>query len=223
MVAIYLLFSGMIFSQDLKKIPLTRVDSAARVLAKYEYTGVPEGYINLTLFENKRFHHAIAGATHGLYCEGTWEEKDSNIVLTSDFQKTSIPIKLEYLFSGDSAKTGSRCFFQIPVNLKGEHLSDSKVYINDDTAFCFPYFDTCVGDLAIINRIKVDFGNGIKSKWVPVNNGTYKSIHIVAEIDFSLSSYLFLNRKTYRNLGSRLRLAHFQLGSDQSSLNNASL
>jgi hypothetical protein len=42
----------MIFSQELRKLPLTRADRAARVLAKYEYTGVPEGYINLTLFEN---------------------------------------------------------------------------------------------------------------------------------------------------------------------------
>ena len=193
-----LLAGTFVYSQKLRKLPLDKTDSAAGVVAKYRYTHMYDGYLSLYLFQDKKYKYDFVSTGTIAYSSGSWVKEESDILLTSAVQKDSVPIKIKLLTSVDSSVRVYRTKFQIPVNLKGQLLSDSRIFVNDTSTYIFPFFDTTFGSFGEIKRIKVDFGNGFISDWVSLSATDFKQLLVVAQMDFVPQSYISLRNKRYK-------------------------
>jgi len=136
-----------IVAQSLIKLTLTKHDSTVQVVAKYEYLNRFDGFERIYLFKNKTFKYDYEWTSIGnRFSNGTWEIRgDSVLILNSVINKDSIPVKIKFLDSIKSGQHYNTCF-QIPVDLKGELLPDSRIFINDSLTYAFPYFDTVVAN-----------------------------------------------------------------------------
>jgi hypothetical protein len=193
-----------IVAQSLKKSSLTKYDSAVHIVAKYEYVNRHDGFERIYLFKNKTFKYDYEWTSIGhKFSNGRWEIRDSELILRSAIRKDSIPVKIKFLDTMQSRrhyKTG----FQIPINLRGELLPDSRIFINDTFTFVFPYFDTLIGNYGKINRIMIAFGNGFKSPWVPMPQSKFNELLVIAQINFTLASYVGFKNKRFRILNKSI-------------------
>lgn len=195
---ILLMLNLICYSQGLKKANLTKQDVDDGVVLKYQYIGDVEGGVALRLFKNQQYRYDLITSGYEVFSSGIWTFNDSEFILNSFLQKEDVPIKINYLDSISSPERIHKIGMQIPVNLKGERLSDSRIFLNDDSAYAFPYFDTIVGTHARIDRIKVAFGNGFESKWIPLTLMPGKQLLVIAQIDFPLTSYLVFQNKRFK-------------------------
>ena len=106
--------------------------------------------------------------------------------------------------NADSLKVKSP--FLIPVNLKGDMFPDARIFVNNDTTFCFPFFDTCVGQFSVVSRIKIDFGNGFQSRWINMKLEKGRKVLPVAKTGFVFTLFKSFKRRRYKFTGSELKL-----------------
>jgi len=195
----YLLVGSIyVDAQKLKKTVLTKVDSANGMIAKYELGNRYDGYESLYLFRDRKYKYDIVSTGGEAFSSGSWERKGTDIILNSTIRKENVPVKLELLDSEDSLKRIYKTKIQIPINLKGQLLSDSKIFINDTSTYVFPFFDTTVGRYDKISRIKVDFGSGFKSDWISVPAREFKQVIVVAQVDFLFPTYIAFRNKRFK-------------------------
>lgn len=187
-------------AQELRKVSLINAEKEAHEIAKYEFVNKYDGYEVLCLFKNNTYTYRIAMTGQTEFSNGIWEKEDSEIVLNSAIKKEDVPVELKFFNSFDSSKRVYKTKVQIPINLNGQLLSDSKVFINDDSTYAFPFFDTLVGSYDKIKKIKVEFGDGFKTDWISIPAGDFKQLLIVAQIDFLFSSYVAFRNKRFKNL-----------------------
>lgn len=197
---------GSLNAQNLKKAPRSKEDISNKVWRKYEDIGKVDGGVWLILYANKRYRYHISTTNYNAFSNGSWDRVGMDLFLTSDYDSTNIPITTECLSEQkNSENSKTKSIFPIPVNMKGELLSDSRVYINNDSSYCFPFFDTCINSTSSIDSIRVDFGSGFKSRWVTINKTKCSQIAITANIDFELASYLVFKKLKYKIVGSILK------------------
>jgi hypothetical protein len=115
-----------------------------------------------------------------------------------------VPVAIKYLTNNDTIKIKS--LFLMPINLKSDKFPDARIYVNNDTVYCFPFFDTCIGNYATIDKVKIDFGDGFKSKWIKVKFEESKKILLIAQTEFIFSSYLSFKKRRYKIIGVELKL-----------------
>lgn len=191
-------------AQELKKHKLDREDVKKGVWAYYEYREKDSyGYVGLQLFKNGAYQYKVETAGYSSFSKGKWIMKNKVLLLTSDIKKNDLPVKLNYLI--DSPVNAS---FKISIvkNLKDELLTDAFVYINNDSLQCLPLTETCLGTYDKIDRIKVVFENGMRSKWIKVEHKVYKQLQPVLQLDFNISSYEAIDSEKYKVLKSSIRL-----------------
>lgn len=185
-------------SQHLVNISLSDHEKKKGILAIYSYHNREDGGITLVLYKGNRYHYSMATTGYDAFSKGKWYRRGNKLTLISDFDFTNIPVQIKYIDEIDSKTNYRRTQFQVPVNMKSEPLSNSEIFINNDTTFCFPFFDTCVGIYKRIDSIKVDFGDNYKSKWIKLNANTEKKVMLVAQVDFLFSSYLVFRNQRYK-------------------------
>jgi hypothetical protein len=190
-----------VLGQPMAKLKLTKDDSSAHMIAKYEYVNSRDGFQRIYLYKDRTFKYDFDWTAIGnRFSNGTWElNGDSVLILNSSINRDCIPVKIQFLDSVNSGKHYNTCF-QIPVNLTGEELPDSRIFINDTSTFAFPFFDTLIGRYVRVNKIKIDFGNGIKSSWIPIEQRKFNYLLVIAQVEFKLASYEFFHKKRFRVL-----------------------
>lgn len=198
------LVSSSLHSQNLKRVKLSENEKKEGVVKKYSHAGKYDGSINLLLYSNKKYYYTINSTNYHAFSQGQWSIKNTDVCLSSDITDTAVPVVIKYLTNGDSINIKSPFF--IPVNFKGDKFSDARIYINNDTTYCFPFFDTCIGNYTMIDKIKIDFGDGFKSKWIKLNFIESKKIQFIAQTEFILSAYLSFKKRRYKIVGSELEL-----------------
>lgn len=197
-----LLFSSA-YAQNLKRTKVSDNEKNEGVIEKYISVGKYEGSETLLLYRNKKYYYAIESTNYRAYSKGKWSSKNTDVYLASDIVDTAVPVAIKHLASSDTLRIRSPFF--IPVNLRGDKFPDARIFINNDTTYCFPFFDTCVGNYSLINKIKIDFGDGFKSKWIKLNVEESKKVQVIAQTEFILSSYLSFKRR-YKIVGPELEL-----------------
>ncbi len=197
---------SQIYCQDLHKIILSGEDSLTGALYKYEWRDtISVAFDGVIMYKSGAFYYYEGSGGHSAFSRGQWTQDGEYIILNSDFMKDRIPISLRYLGNDDTARKIYRTKFQVPVNSKGERFPDSRIYINSDSTYCFPYFDTCIGQIVSIDSIKVDFGNGYKTGWVHLRPKGFYKLQIIANVDFLFESYVPMNNRRYKTIGSTLK------------------
>jgi len=209
-------FSLPLAAQNFKKLKLTKqnqIDGVQSIYLNVEF----EGHQKLIIYRNNRFFYEEGGTEYSAYGEGVWKQRSNIITINSSIDSSNVPVKL-YYFDTDTTKTyywGARDSkleaplyrykVQVPVNLKNNFLPDSRIYINNDSSYCFPYFDTCLGPINTYKKIKIDFGNGYKTKWIKIENKDFKRLLVVAQTEFELKNYLCLKHKKFKIIGNQLK------------------
>jgi hypothetical protein len=158
----------------------------------------------LLLYSNKKYYYTINSTNYHAFSKGKWSINNTDIYLSSDIIDSAVPVAIKYLKNDNTINIKSP--FLIPANLKGDRFPDARIFINNDTTYCFPFLDTCIGFYPIINKIKIDFGDGYKSKWIKVYLEENKKIQFIAQTDFVFSSYLNFKKRRYKVVGSELEL-----------------
>lgn len=197
------LISSSIHSQNLKRVKVSDSEKREGIVKKYSHVGKYEGSINLLLYSNKKYYYTINSTNYHAFSQGQWNIKNTDIYLSSDITDTAVPVVIKYL-TEDTINIKSPFF--IPVNLKGDKFPDARIYVNNDTTYCFPFFDTCIGNYTMIDKVKIDFGDGFKSKWIKLNFEESKKIQFIAQTKFVLSSYLSFKKRRYKIVRSELEL-----------------
>lgn len=156
-----------------------------------------ENYHDLILYKNYRFAYKCQSTNYTSSAYGRWRKRGDFLYLNSDIDSNNVPVKI-YYFDTDTIKTfwlrdtSIKVYstkMQVPVNLKQTFLSDSRIFINDDDAYCFPYFDTCFGNIKSIDRIKVEFGSGFRTRWINVEKRDVRRMLIIAQVNVSFDEY----------------------------------
>lgn len=191
-----------IYSQNLVKAKVLKSDKMKGVLKQYKYHSEYDGSINLYLYKNKTYKYTINSANYLAFSEGKWSINDGLIYLTSNIIDTAVEVQILNLSNENLSKTP----FLIPVNLKGDQFSEARIYVNNDSSYCFPFFDTCVGNYSLIERIKIEFGNGFRSKWMKLVFNEGNRIQLVVQTEYILSSYLRFNTRRYKIDRSKIEL-----------------
>ncbi|HWB25387.1 MAG TPA: hypothetical protein VG738_07895 [Chitinophagaceae bacterium] len=173
---------------------------------KAKYISVSfENYFELELYKNYRFYYQYTSTGTSEFSNGKWKRKGDTILLSSGIDSNDVPTKYHFFntdtvkifFARQNAYSDSNrpiysTIVQVPVNLHGDLIPDAKIFINNDTTYCFPFFDTCVGNFTDIVRIKVDYGDKFKSRWIPVNKKAPKRLLCTAQVDFLFKNYICL-------------------------------
>lgn len=200
-------------ARQYEKQPLTKQDQEKGIYGIYILPHF-EAFVKLTLYKNHRFEYVNEHLGRRASV-GKWAMSGNVIVLNSD---NNIPVKV-YYFDTDSAKSTffqqlgyvpdyglpiTRTKFLMSINLKNESAPDGKVLINNDSTYCFPYFDTCVGSYNRIERIRFTFGGDNKSEWVPVARQDFRYLLCIAQVDFLLNEFFPIRNYRLRISGNML-------------------
>jgi hypothetical protein len=194
------------YAQPLYKARLSSEDVKDGVLLKYHVVSEFDGGVVLRLYKNKQYRYDVETSNYQGFGMGIWTSSDSEFVLNSFLQKENVPIKITYLDSVSASERIHKIGMQIPVNLNGERLPDSRIFLNDDSIYAFPYFDTVVGSPIRVSRIRVDFGDGYTSRWTPIAPMAGKQLLIIAQIDFIPASYIVFKNERFRKTPKSLTI-----------------
>jgi hypothetical protein len=159
------------------------------------------------LYKNHSFNYKYKSTNYFVESNGTWHKSGANIILNSEVDSNNVSVKIFYI-NADKSKSNAtidnpslsysnhKTIFYIPENVDKAPFPDSKIFVNNDTSFCFPYFDTCIGNIGKAKKIKIDFGNGFKTKWIPLEQKNYKSILVIVKTHNTFTNYhSFINQK----------------------------
>src|SRR5688572_20910119 len=202
--------------QEFNKQKLGKEDISNGVLARYTIESF-ENAVQLTLFKNHLFVYRYKSTGFDQFSQGKWRRNRNFLILTSNVDSNNVSTKC-LLLESDTIRT----YFerhkysdtnppvyttpvQVPINLKGELIPDAKVYINNDTTYCFPFFDTCVGGFRMIQRIRVHYGEGFKSKWIRINNSGFKRLLCIAQVDIEFNNYISFKNHRLKIEGDKLK------------------
>lgn len=203
---VFLLFFSTLKAQTLKKQILKQIDISSGVHAIYQFNAF-ENYFRIVLYRNHTFSYEETSTNYFSFSNGHWKKSKNVLNLNSDIDSNNVPIKIyyfntdtvrDYLPNADRTLYNSyyKTAFQIPVDYNKIDFPDAKIFINSDSSFCLPFFDTCIGNVSRYEKIRVDLGNGFKSQWKLLKKGDYKRILIVVQTDQKLSNYYsFVNQK----------------------------
>lgn len=202
LVCTCLIFSS-IQAQNLDRVKVMENERKEGVVRKYSYNGKYDGSIDLLLYKRNRYEYFIRSTNYFAFSQGEWSKENRNIYLYSDVSDKAVPVLVKYL-TNDSVNLKSH--FLIPINLKGDRFPDARIYVNNVSTYCFPFFDTCIGNFDLLKRIKIDFGDGFESEWITLESSISKKIQPIVQTEFVLHSYLSFNRRQYRLEKSALKL-----------------
>jgi hypothetical protein len=209
MLLLYLMLtfsSSLLFAQDLKEIPLAQEAIKSNILKIYATSNFEAG-VRYTLFKDSSFkfeHYAVA---YHFYSSGRWHKDGKDYLLNSYIDSNDVPVEFKCItiqseIDGITRKhpydkiSTIKTLFWIPLNLKHQPLPDSRIFINNDTTYCFPYFDTCINQFTPIQRVRIEFGNGFRSKWQTLPDTKFRKILCIAKTTVDLSEYI--SYKEYR-------------------------
>lgn len=191
-------FTGHIcYSQGLSLTKLTKEDSSRNVQYHYQWESA-DGHVavvDLFLFRDQTFEYAIASNVHYAYSTGYWKSKGKTVILNSDFQKETLPIKVSYRQQDTSDFNVKEIAFVKDLN--ENPLPYAFVYINNDSTSCIDGDLLCIGGYKQIDRVKVVLENGgPSSKWVNIlpHDGL---IQITVLTKLNLQSYIILTDQIY--------------------------
>lgn len=190
-------------AQDLMKTKLSADSARDGVAAIYTNVNRYDGGEELILYKNGKYKYLIRTTGWDGINNGKWTLKQQQLLLSSDIVDSAVAIRIA---NPDSPVAAGSTSFLIPVNANGDRLPDARIFINDENNYCFPFFDTCVGSISSIKRIKVSFGDGFSSRWTDVHLKGNKNILVIAEVSVLFSSYEKFNARKYRIIGSGLWL-----------------
>jgi hypothetical protein len=202
-------------ARQYEKRPLTKQDEEKGIYGIYILPHF-EVFVRLTLYKNHRFEYLNEHIGRSISV-GKWTMSGNVIVLNSDIDSNNIPVKV-YYFDTDSAKAAflqlrgyvadyppvNRTKFLMLFNLKNESIPDGMARINNDSTYCFPYFDTCIGSYNRIERVRFTFGGNNKSKWIPIVRQDFMYMLCIAQVDFLLSEYIPIRNYRLKISGSKL-------------------
>lgn len=196
-----LFLSSTIYAQDLVEDVTVRGTfvQGKRVYKLYYCASCYEGGIQLTLYTDSSYFYKLIGTGHKQISEGKWTRNKKDFILNSRIKQHGVPIKIDGVSYGSDLGgiTSRKTPFIIPFNLNGEKIYDARVFINNDSTFCFPYFDTCVGKYKSIDSIKVNFGKGFTTQWIPFVWPQARYVKVTAMMDFSFEEYVVFENKKY--------------------------
>jgi hypothetical protein len=208
LVHISLFLNAQIFKKvELKKQDRKKGIQSVFMCSEFEYSA------KVTLFNNKTFIYEEGTTNHSVFSNGKWTKERELVILNSAIDSNDVPVNI-YYFRSDTVRSyydRANAFqmnipvyktkFQVPINLKGSLLPDSKVFMNNDSSYCFPFFDTCIGKANSLDRIKIDFGNGFKTKWIKIKRKNFKRVLIIAQSKYLFKEYLIFKSKTFQIKG----------------------
>jgi hypothetical protein len=205
-LSIFFLFVVQIcHSQDLALIKLTpkEINKNVRQHYQWESTDGHVAVIDLFLFKDQTFEYSIASNVYNAYSIGHWKSDGNMVILNSDFQKETLPIKVSYRQRDTFDFTVKEIAFV--KDLSGKPLSYAFVYINNDSTSCMDGDLLCIGEYKQIDRVKVVLeNNGPSSKWVNIipHEGL---VQITVLTKLNLQNYIILNDVKYKIVNNRLR------------------
>lgn len=192
-------------SQDLALMKLTKEEVNKNVQHHYRWES-SDGHvaaIDLFLFKDQTFEYSIVSNIYNAYSIGNWNSDGSMVILNSDFQKETLPIKVSYRQRDTSDFTVKEIAFVRDLNEKP--LSYAFVYINNDSTSCIDGDLLCIGDYKQIDRVKVVLeNNGPSSKWIRISphDGL---IQITVLTKRNLKNYMILKNKKYKFDNNKLK------------------
>lgn len=203
-------------AQYLETLQLSKKGNQKGIL--HIYSGGNFEVINqLTLYKDKSFYYQYKNLAYDLFSRGKWTRKNDVFILNSEVDSNDVSVKFVF-FNTDTLKTYYdrtlykdslpavyNTKFQVPINLKAQPLLDAIIYINKEANYCFPFFDTCIGNNDKIQRVKVNFSNGFKSKWLPINVSDFKRCLCIAQVDFLFTNYVSYKNYKLRIIGNRIK------------------
>lgn len=203
---IFLFVVQLCHSQDLTLTKLTKEDSSRGVQYHYQWEST-DGHVavvDLFLLWDKTFEYSIASNVHNAYSIGHWKADGEMVILNSDFQKGTLPIKVSYRQRDSSDSNVKKLAFVKDLNEKP--LPYAFVYINNDSTSCMDGDLFCIGQYQQIDRVKVVFeNNGPSSKWF--NISPYDGlIQITVLTKLNLQRYIILENRKYKLVGNKLEL-----------------
>ncbi|MFN8290744.1 MAG: hypothetical protein U0U70_10830 [Chitinophagaceae bacterium] len=194
------------YSQDLILTKLTQEDSNRNVQYHYQWEST-DGHVaivDLFLFRDQTFEYSIASNVYNAYSIGHWKSDGKTIILNSDFQKETLPIKVSYRQRDTSDFTVKEVAFVKDLNEKP--LSYAFVYINNDSTSCMDGDLLCIGEYKKIDRVKVVLeNNGPSSKWINISphDGL---IQITVLTKLNLKRYIILKNRKYKLTKNKLKM-----------------
>ncbi len=192
-------------SQDLTLTKLTKEDSNRDVQYHYQWEST-DGHVavvDLLLFRDQTFEYSIASNVYNAYSIGHWKSDGKAVILNSDFQKETLPIKVSYRQRDTSDFTVKEVTFVKDLNEKP--LSYAFVYINNDSTSCMDGDLLCIGEYKQIDRVKVVLeNNGPSSTWINIlpHEGLIQ-ITVLTKLD--LQRYIILKDRKYKLNNNKLR------------------
>jgi hypothetical protein len=177
---------------------LTKEESNRGVQYHYQWQS-PDGHVevvDLFLLNDQIFEYSIASNVYKAYSMGQWKKNGKTLILNSDYQKETLPIKISYRQRDTSDFTVKEVAFVKDLN--GIPLSYAFVYINNDSTSCMDGDLLCIGEYKQINRIKLVLeNNGPSSKWINIlpHNGL---IQITVLTKLNLQRYIILKDRKYK-------------------------
>jgi len=182
------------------KDTLSNEDISKGILSIYTSSSF-ENLFQLTLYKNSKYDYQYQSTNYSIFSSGTWEKGNDLISLTSEVDSNNVPVKFYF----DSTNSNPKTQLAIPVNNKESQFPDSRIFINNDSTYCFPYFDTCIGKFAYIKKIRVDFGNGFKTKWLFFEKSNFKHLQIVVPVDYTFEKYISFKGYKFKDNGTTLK------------------
>lgn len=188
---IFLAFSFSAQGQKLAVQSLTPNEKQEGVIRKYIDAEQFGGQI-LLLKGDGTFQFHINNCIQSFACTGTWKTRNEVIILTSSYQKNTVPIHV--ICNNDTSDNTDGYRISVVRNMKGVRLGDAAVRVNIDSLECYPDYGKLNNhfwslDSVKVERVRVTFSNGMGSNWVQVTNGHGCQIHITVQTADSINAY----------------------------------
>lgn len=196
------------FGQDWKEVITSDQNSDTVSIYRWEtHDDYHSSFGEIILLSSGRFtYNSERPLNYHERSEGIYIFKQDTLILNSDFQNNSLPIKVHY---SDTETQDRRLSFM--NNLNNIALRKARYYLNGDTSINGIYYadfplDAYPKDfLTNIKTLKVEVSPGIASQWVPIEtNKKFIKVIVLSEKDFNeyqpkvLSNYKLL--KTAKGL-----------------------
>lgn len=191
-------------AQELQQESLTEKQKSGKVMTSYLWSAA-ESYERIELYKSN-FNYVYKSNDYYIYSNGIWNIENGELVLNSEIDSLNVPVLVQFTSLGDSLRWRNLSNIVVPVNLKGNRFGDSRIFINNMSDYCFPYFDTCFGKITTIDSIKVDFGRGFHTAWIPVKQEPQKYLQVVVKSNVRLYEYVSFRKRRYKIAGGKLNL-----------------
>lgn len=195
-------------SQDLTLIKLTKEEINRKVKYHYQWESIVGhvAVIDLFLFRDQTFEYSEVSNVYYAYSFGKWESDGNIVVLNSDFQKGTLPIKVTYRQRDTFDFTVKKIAFVRDLNEKP--ISNAFVHINNDSTSCMDGDLLCNREYKQIDSIKVVLeNNGPSSNWVSIIPHT-GLVQITILTTHDLRNYFILKDRKYNLDGGRLKYSN---------------